>query len=471
MRLWLGWWLLIAAGARAEGLPVEVARSLQAAGVPVSSVAVVVQDIASPAPQLQWNGERAMNPASVMKLVTTYAGLGILGPAYTWKTDVLTDGVIRPDGTLAGNLYLRGSGDPKLTQERVWLLMKELKARGVRDIQGDLVLDRTVFDVNGMDPGRFDRQPLRAYNVTPDALLVHFKALELRFVPQGAKVQVLAEPVLEGLKVETALRTEPGACDNWRQGLRYGLEDAAGQARLKFEGTYPAECGEKIWSMGVLDHARFARGLLRALWLSMGGKLQGAVREGAVPPTARMVAQSESASLGEMVRDINKWSNNVMTRQLLLTLGAASGARPAREADGVRAIEAWLQSQQLKLPQLVLENGSGLSRQERVSAGGLAQLLVAAAGSPVMPEYLSSLPIGGVDGTMQKRLMQEPVSGRARIKTGTLDGVRSAAGYVQDKNGRQQVVVMLVNDANANAREVRNAEDALIRWVYEGAGR
>ena len=463
--LWLGVWS--GAGAQTTALPAEVLRSLQSAGVSPTNVAVVVQDGAGGTSRLRVNADQAMNPASVMKMVTTYAALGMLGPAHTWKTSVLSDGAIQ-GGTLKGNLYVAGSGDPKLTQERLWLLARELRARGVRTIEGDVVLDRSLFEVQQADPGRFDNQPLRAYNVTPDALLVHFKALELRFVPEGNRVRVLSEPAIEGLKVESALRVEPGNCDNWRGGLRYGLVESGLRATLKFEGTYAAQCGEKTWSLGVLDHPRFVRGVWRALWAQTGGKITGVVREGAAPANARVLAQTESPALAELVRDINKWSNNVMARQVLLSLGAASGARPARENDGVRAVREWLTAQGLTMPELVLENGSGLSRAERVSAGSLAQMLGAALASPVMPEYLASLPVSGLDGTMQKRLASDAVAGRARIKTGTLDGVRAAAGYVQDRAGRTQVVVMMVNDPNANAGAVRDAEDALLRWVWAG---
>jgi D-alanyl-D-alanine carboxypeptidase/D-alanyl-D-alanine-endopeptidase (penicillin-binding protein 4) len=457
---------LLAGRVAAQSLPEAVMRPLQAAGVDVAHVAVVVADARSGVPRLEHNARLPMNPASVMKLVTTYAGLGMLGPSHTWKTAVLSDGVVDARGVLKGNLYLRGSGDPKLTQERVWLLMKELRARGVRTIAGDVVLDRGLFDVAGLDPGQFDQQPLRAYNVTPDALLMHWKALELRFVPQPEGVRVLAEPALKGVAVVSRLRPVAGNCDNWRQGLRYALQEARSGATLQFEGGYPAECGEKSWSLAVLDHRRFTRALLENLWTAVGGKLTGTVREGSTPVSARILMQSESAPLSEIVRDINKWSNNVMARQVLLSLGAVSGTGPVREEHGVRAVRAWLTAQGLALPELMMENGSGLSRVERISAGGLAQLLVSAAASPVMPEYLASLPIGGVDGTMQKRLTHDEVTGRARIKTGTLDGVRAAAGYVQDRLGRAQVVVMLINDANAQARDVREAEDALIRWAY-----
>lgn len=458
--------LCSSAFAQWNGLPDAVRGALTSARVGEASVAVVVQDAVSGKALLDINADVPMNPASVMKLVTTYAGLNLLGPAYTWRTSLLTSGTLDGRGVLHGDVFFQGSGDPKLTQERLWLMLRELRARGVRQIEGDVVLDRGLFDVGAFSPGQFDNQPLRAYNVVPDALLLHFKALELRFVPEGERVRVLAEPGLAGVTVESKLKAGSGSCDNWRQQLRYAIEDAGGASRLKFEGAYPAQCGEKTWSLGVLEHSQFGEQLFRALWANVGGKLSGRVREGTTPVGARVLASTESPALAEIVRDINKWSNNVMARQLLLSIGSARGARPARPGDGATAIAEWLSRSGIGMPELVLENGSGLSRAERISARSLARLLGAALGSPVMPEYLSSLPIGGVDGTMQKRLGQDETAGRVRIKTGTLDGVRAMAGYVLDRNARQRVVVMMVNDPNANAGAVREAEDALLRWVH-----
>ncbi|MBL8488981.1 MAG: D-alanyl-D-alanine carboxypeptidase, partial [Rhodocyclaceae bacterium] len=168
--------------------------------------------------------------------------------------------------------------------------------------------------------------------------------------------------------------------------------------------------------------------------------------------------------LADVVRDINKFSNNVMARQLFLTLGA-NGGGPATADRAEAAIKAWLEAKNLRMPELVLENGSGLSRRERMSADSLARLLAAAWKSPVMPEFISSLPLTAVDGTMQRRLKTNAVAGQAHIKTGTLEGVKTMAGYVLDRAGRRQIVVLLVNHPNAAAAQP--AQDALLQWVYE----
>lgn len=456
-----------AAAADSEpGLPPAVSQALRNAGVPAAAVGAYVQEVGSTKPELRHNARTPMNPASVMKLLTTIAALDLLGPAHTWKTEALISSA-PVDGVLAGDLYLRGSGDPKLTIDALWLWLRELRARGLREIRGDIVLDRALFDLGTPDPGGFDGQPLRAYNVIPDALLLNFKALQLTFVPEGQRVAVLAEPQLAPVEVLSLLKPADGGCENWRGGLRYDLTTQGERTRLTFTGTYPASCGEKTWSLAPLDHRKYADALVRDLWREIGGALGGRVRDGAVPASAQLFASHESPPLAEQIRDINKWSNNVMARQLFLTLGAAAGRGPVREADGEAAIRAWLKSRDLAMPELVLENGSGLSRRERISAESLGRLLQFAWASPTMPELVSSLPLFGVDGTLKKRGKGagegNGTSGRAHLKGGTLDAVRCVAGYALDRSGRRHVVVWLVNHANSGATQA--AQDALIDWV------
>jgi D-alanyl-D-alanine carboxypeptidase/D-alanyl-D-alanine-endopeptidase (penicillin-binding protein 4) len=458
-------------GARADSLPPAVAQALAAAHVPAAAVAVVVQEADASRPRLAINAGQPMNPASTMKLVTTFAALELLGPAYTWKTTAWSAAPL-DNGRLTGDLYLRGSADPRLTFEQFWLLLRELRARGVREIAGNLVLDRSLLAP--ADPATsFDDKPLRPYNVGPDALLLNFKAVRLRLVPDTTtkSVQALVEPEPASLDIINLIKLGNNGCGDWKEGLRTDLSQRGNRWRLILTGNYPASCGEKNWHLGLLPHPDYVRGVFEQLWRELGGSFSGEVRDGSVPADARQLALIESPSLAEIVRDINKFSNNVMARQLFLTLGAESlaekGRRPARTEDADAAVRTWLDGRGLRFPELVLDNGSGLSRHERISAANLARLLATAWKSPVMPEFVASLPLIAVDGTMKKRLNGNGIAGQAHIKTGTLEGVKTIAGYVLDKRGRQQIVVFLVNHPNAQA--VQATQDALLTWVYEGA--
>ena len=459
--------------AHADVLPAPVAQALKAAGIPVAATAVVVQQVEASSPSVAVNARVAMNPASTMKLVTTFAALELLGPAYTWKTEALASGTLQ-DGVLMGDLFLRGGGDPRLTYDQFDRLLRQLRGRGVREIRGDLVLDRSAFAVAESDPARFDAQPMRPYNVAPDALLLNFKAVTLRLLPddEGKAVIVAGEPLSTNLDIVNQLKLGKathgngnGDCGDWRERLRADTFVHGQTTRLVLTGTYPADCGEQRWNIAVQDHPAFVWGVFRQLWGELGGSISGNVRNGEVPAAARLLAGLPSSTLAEVVRDINKYSNNVMARQLFITLGMESGRRPARAEDGDAAIRGWLDARGAKIPELVLENGSGLSRRERISAGSLGQLLQRAWRSAVMPELMSSLPVAATDGTMKKRLKQNGVAGQAHIKTGSLEGVRSIAGYVLDRSGRRWIVVFFVNHANAAGAQA--AQDALLQWVYE----
>ncbi len=452
-----------------ERIPAEVAAALKSAAIPPSAAAIVVLPLGESRPLLSLNAERALNPASTMKLVTTFAALDLLGPNFTWKTQVLTTGTLNGD-TLEGDLILKGGGDPKLTLENLWLMTRSLRARGLRHIRGDLVLDRSYFNGGDHDPSRFDAEPLRPYNVGPDALMFNFKAVRFTFLPDALRnrVQVLAEPKPAQLELTQSVRLASGPCNDWRAQLKADFQGGSAQALVSFAGSYPAECGEKTWNVALLSHPHYIHGVFRQIWEESGGSLSGGWRDGAAPPDARVLYTHESPSLAEIVRDINKYSNNVMARQLYLTLSSESLKTPGNPPASAQVLRSWLTQRALQVPELVVDNGSGLSRVERISAASMAELLQVAFRSPVMPELMASLPLVAYDGTMKRRLNSSAVAGQAHIKTGTLFDVRAIAGYMLDRSGRHHVVVFIVNHANAPAAQ--EAQDALLRWVYASGG-
>jgi D-alanyl-D-alanine carboxypeptidase/D-alanyl-D-alanine-endopeptidase (penicillin-binding protein 4) len=458
----LGALLPLAAGA--QGLPAPVAKALAQAAIPESAAGFYVHEIGAERALVSAGAERAMNPASSIKLLTTYAALELLGPAYVWQTEAYAAGTLK-EGVLTGDLVLKGYGDPKLTLENFWLLLRDLRGRGLREIRGDLVIDRSHFAAAEFDPSQFDDQPTRPYNTGPDALLVNYKAIRLQFVPEpeARAVRIVAEPALAQVQIVNQLTLDAAPCGDWVSRLKLDAQGAAGTARLQFAGAFSRDCGERVRHFSVLSHQQYLLGLFTQLWRELGGTFAGGVREGAARE-ARLVASLQSPALAEIVRDINKYSNNVMARQLFLTMGAVGAGAPATADKAGRVVRQWLAGKGLQFPELALENGSGLSRAERISPRNLAQLLLAAYRSPVMPELMASLPVAAVDGTMKKRVGVAEAAGQAHIKTGSLTGVRSIGGYVLDAQGRRVVVVMIVNHANAgNAQPV---QDALLRWVY-----
>lgn len=438
-------------------LPADVGAALARARVPAEAVTVLVLDAEGrAAPRLAHRAQVPVNPASVMKLVTTYAALDLLGPAFSWSTPVYVDGPI-VNGTLQGHLYLRGQGDPKLVSERLWLLMRRVQGLGIRQIAGDIVIDRGAFESIEVDPAAFDGEPLRPYNAAPDALLVNYRSIVMTFVPDRAAgvASVQVEPALAGVQMDATVPLSAEACGDWRGGLRADFGDGS---RLRFSGSYPAACGERLWPLAWPDARGQAARAIAGTWRDLGGQLRGQVREGVVPAGLKPVFEVSSPQLAEVIRDINKYSNNVMAQQLFLTLSLQQKGRGTLEGSR-EVLRQWWTTRFGAADTPVLDNGSGLSRSERISAQALGRLLQAAWTSPLMPELVSSLPISGIDGTLRR----SRAGGVAHLKTGSLRDVAGVAGYVDGASGRRWVLVMIANHPNASA--VRPAIDAMIDWV------
>ncbi|MBA3773768.1 MAG: D-alanyl-D-alanine carboxypeptidase/D-alanyl-D-alanine-endopeptidase [Ramlibacter sp.] len=441
----------------AQPLPAEVEAALARARLPRDAVTLVVADADGKAPpRLSHRANVPVNPASIAKLATTFAALELLGPAFQWTTPVYLEGAVR-DGTLHGNLYIKGQGDPKLVAERLWLLLRRVQGLGIRSVTGDIVLDRTAFETAPLHPGAFDGEPLRPYNAAPDALLLNFTALVMTFTPQGGQAQVHLEPPLAGLQLPANVPLVVGECNDWRGGLKADFTDPS---RIRIAGGYPAACGERSWPLAYADPRSYAARAVGGLWQQMGGSLAGQVRDGRVPAGLAPAFEAQSPALAEIVRDINKFSNNVMAQQLFLTLSLQRNG--AGTLEGSReAMRQWWRERVGPADTPSFDNGSGLSREERITAQQLARLLQVAWNSPLMPELMSSLPVTGVDGTLRRS--RGKGTGLAHLKTGSLRDVSGVAGYVHAASGKRYVLVAIVNHPQAAA--ARPAIEALIDWT------
>jgi D-alanyl-D-alanine carboxypeptidase/D-alanyl-D-alanine-endopeptidase (penicillin-binding protein 4) len=448
---------------QAGPLPKEVAHALRDAGIPLDAVSIVVQTVGGHAPHLVLNENVPRNPASLMKLVTTYSALVSLGPAKTWKTSIQglpPDG----DGIVRGDIYIVGSGDPHLTLEDWGALLRSLRIRGIREIQGDVILDDTFFQVPPSNPDDFDHKGYRAYNVSPAALQVGFKALTLSFEVVEGKVLALPNFDLPGVSINNALKSQAGPCPNdWKSTLDQAVQDDGHQATISLAGVFIEGCSGKTLAYSVLDNSHYLAASFRKLWSELGGIVTGTLRTGAASPGLPILAQHESPSLADQIREINKFSNNVMARTLFLDLGVDGEGKPGGLEQSKARAKQILQGQHLDFPELIIENGAGLSRVDRISASHLAALLIAAAQGPYQAEFISSLPIAGMDGTAEKQALDDDLRGRFHLKTGSLEGVKGVAGYGLTQHGKLVSVVLLVNHPQASASGV--AQRALLRWI------
>ncbi|MDP3609032.1 MAG: D-alanyl-D-alanine carboxypeptidase/D-alanyl-D-alanine-endopeptidase [Methylophilus sp.] len=445
------------------GLPVAVDEALKSAGIPQENVAIYVQAVDANVPTLSLNTDKPMNPASVMKLVTTYAALEKLTPAYRWKTEVYRDGEVR-HGVLHGNLIIKGYGDPHFQAQDFWRLLMRLQQLGIHSIQGNLIIDKTYFSVPPIE-APFDDEVWRAYHAKPSAFLVAGRKTSLQFEVVEGKVVVNQEFTLPEVNIISTLQVREGECGDWRGLMDYAVTPQKNSVQVRLKGTYSAQCETRYLELSLFNDEMYAFLTFKKLWSELGGKFKGKLAVQAMPENATKLFEQHSAPLGESIRDINKWSNNVMARQLLLTLAAEDNPWLATEAHGAEVIKQQLIQLQLPHDGLVIENGSGLSRIERIGAAQLGRMLVKAFHRPVMPELLASLPVLGLDGTAKNRLQDSLAIAQGHIKTGSINGVSAIAGYMLDLQHRRYAVVMLVNHPKAS--QARQAQDKLIEWVYQ----
>ena len=448
-------------------LPATVRGVLNLRQVPHDTLSVYVEDLDTGTPVLRWLDDTPRNPVSTMKLVTTLIALDLLGPTYRWNTEVYALGEVE-DGRLDGDLLIKGYGDPYLVTERVWQLLRRVRQAGIHDIAGDLLLDDSYFAVDdGHDPAAFDRQPLRAYNVAPNALLMNFKVVRYWFEPEydSSSVHVWLDPPLGNLRVENRLTLAAGRCRGYQRGITITANEAID--KMTFSGRFPDGCERYAMDRTALGHNEFVYGLFSSLWRESGGHLDGGFRNAPTPDGVEPVVTFRSLSLAELIALVNKHSNNVMARQILYTLSAEQLGAPGTERGGREVVENWLETHGFGVGGLTIDNGAGLSRDARISAREFGSLLRFAWRQPYMPEYVASLSLSGLDGTALHRFDDAFLTGQAHLKTGSLDHVATIAGYLQARSGRRFAVVMLHNHDDVHRGPGEEAQTALLRWLYE----
>ena len=464
------WWLIVLLSCAGQvvtaQLPAPLERIAQAHGIPYETLSMVVRATDEDAPVLAHLPDVPRNPASTIKLLTTWVALEVLGPTYSWPTEIYFFGDW--DGrALDGDLAIKGYGDPYLVTEEFWKLLGALRRTGLEEINGDLVIDDSFFgDVEG-HPGDFDGQPYRTYNVAPNAFLINFKAVRFQFLPDpnGRDVVITADPLPDNLNIVNRLSLADGPCRGYQAGISFDVRDPQAAQTVVFSGSFPQACAPYSLSRTVLEHDTFALGVFSTLWRGLGGRHRGRLSKGTVGDGVEPALTWHSRPLAEIIRSINKYSNNVMTRQLLFTLGAEQSAEPGTRGSGVEVIRNYLVKRGLTPESLVLVNGAGLSRDTRISAALLADVLYLAQGSPFGAEFMASMSIGGLDGTTRGRF-DEPEEGRSHVKTGRLDHVTALAGYVHAGNGKTYVVTAMVNAPDAHRGPGGELLNELISWVH-----
>lgn len=455
-------------------LPEQISELLHAANIPEHAMAAIVLRAADGKPVLEHGAERSFQPASTLKLLTSIVALETLGPTYRGRAELRSDAA-QIEGKLTGNVLLRGVAHSELHWEFFQRMLQELRRQGIETIEGDLLLDRHLFQPPRTDLGvaPFDEAPEFRYNVIPDALLLNSNLLRFDFDSDTTHLYVQITPRLEHVKVKTHMSLVDRACSKWEDGWKIPTWQRTDDDAIEIVlfGEFPKNCSIST-ELNVLDRTDFTDRLFRSLWRQLGGKFHGRTREGIVPAGARVLAEHRSRSLAEIVREINKRSDNPITRTVYLTLGTfypdqhdSTWLALPTAARAELVVRNWLKRQGIDDQGLVLDNGSGLSRQERIRPTQLAAVLQAALRSPWAPEFMASLPIVGIDGAMSERLRNSPAAKRGRIKTGTLRNAFAIAGYVPDATGQLYIVVAMINHDSTQGSVARPILDALIDSV------
>ena len=452
-------------------LPTEVRQAMAKTGLPETALAVHAFPLDRRGQVLSLQGETAFQAGSVMKVLTAVVALDRLGPASRGRTDLLIDGPVQGD-VLAGPLYLRGGADADLDWGALWLMLRQLREQeGLRELRGGLVVDRSLFRPARPELGQppFDASPEWPYNVIPDALHLNSNLLGYQLSADTQRLNARALPAWPGLQFDlSGMSLVDKPCVDWEQGWRLPEVRAnGGEMTVLLKGSFPRQCQQRV-NLNLLDRQWLTEKVVRQIWTELGGTLGPEVREATTPATARVLASHRDRPLGELLRTALKQSDNPVTRLVYLRLGAsAAGAEENTAQAAERVVREWLAAKGINDAGLVLENGSGLSRTERIAPAQLAAVLAAAWDSPLAPELVSGLPLAGVDGTLTRRFKGSLVEGRARLKTASLDNVTALAGYVQDSQRRSWVLVAMVNHQEAGPRG-RPVLDALVKWLVQG---
>lgn len=450
---------------RAGGLPAWLSADLKQIGIPSAAVAVYVKESGTGTTLISHNSTTPFKPASITKLVTTYSALEILGEDYVWHTPVYMTGIVQ-NGELKGNLIFRGVGDPSLSYERIRAFCAELYRRGIRVIKGDVIIDKSFFAFNAEVPDQFYREAENPWNLPPQPLLVNGKLVTLTVFPdkKTGTAKTSIEPDLPLIRTENRVSMTAGRCDAGLNGIQLDVTGDARNAIIRVSGTLPDQCGPFVKRISVLGPDAYFAASLKKGFEQQGGRIDGVVKPGQIATQARFLGSIPSGSLMEIIRETNKNSNNLMARQLFLAVGAALTGKPPSPDVSERALLSWIAQRMPETSSFVLENGSGLSDEDRVTAKGMVALLEYIGNSRYAAQFLDTLPAVGEDGTMRIRLHEQPVAGRSVAKTGTLRDTRAIAGIVVSQRGRSYIFCMIVNHPRAAAAVP--SIDRLIAWLH-----
>ena len=457
-------WVIVSVSVSAE-LPQPYKQLINKYNFKKDSFSIVVKNLTAPEKKaIIYNGSKNFNPASLTKIITSFIALDKLGPNYKWKSDFFYTGQLK-DGTLQGDLIFVGRGDASFSIDNLEFLIREIQKKGIKKIEGNLILNKSYF---GKVPSSidFDDDPMRAYNVLPNAISIQSNTINFKFKPQNNNVKIEAKPDLKYLKIKNNLRLSQKNCVSWKQALDYQKANSIQEEMIIFQGHLSKKCSNKEIDLSVIDNGRYFYEVFKYLWVQNGGNFSGGYwvnnnerLEG------KLIASHLSRPLGVLIRDMNKYSLNLMARNLMLTVIAEDLKKQVTEDDVNHFVLDWLGNQGIANDNIFIENGAGLSRKTYINADTLLEIMDKIYEHPYMPEMLSSLSVLNEDGTLEKKMPFSKVKKNGHFKTGSLKNVSAIAGYFVDKDKNKKILIFLMNDKEAN--KSYNFQNELINLAFE----
>ncbi len=427
-------------------------------------LSVLVQTIDNPPKTLySLNEDKRFMPASNTKLFTSALALEKLGPDFTFVTPLLTDGQIEGEN-LNGNLYLKGSGDPSLTRDRLRELAKALPSKGIKFVKGDIVVDVSAFSDNRWGTGWSWDYLLYGYAAEVWSIALDRNSLNLQIAPAprgGQLAQVSITPSTDWLILDNRIRTIRSGQSRW-----FVLRDPWERV-VHLEGQIPLDAAAETIRISVPSVPHYVGETFQTMLREEGLVVNGSVKVGLTPPDAVKIAETQSPPLKELIWWLNKVSDNLYAEMLLRAVALKeSGQGSVTEA--MRILEQQSQDWGIDTSDVRLVDGSGLSRLNMVTPRSIVKLLQVARTRPWFDAFKSSLPIAGKDGTLRTRFQGTTAEGRVFAKTGFIGSVVALSGYIQRQDGTEFVFSVLVNHYNATTRQVQSAVDRFVVSLVEG---
>ena len=454
-------------------LPLSIRERLHETGLAMDGFGLHIQALDGAPAVLSWQAGRPFVLASTSKLITSMAALDLLGPGYRWRTRAYLSGPLS-NGRLLGDLVIRGGGDASLTSHDLMVWFQQLREQGLQEIWGDIILNREAFSLRPQDLlSTPEPSADRPHHVRPDALALDAGVVSVAVQSDsGGRANIQVTPPMRDVKLINALG-RGGACV---ANAVYRDVEGTPQPQLQINGQWSARCGAQQIRFSPVSMRDLGLRGIEGLWLQAGGVLRGRVVEHSESsPVPWQMTETHSAApapfsehasepLSTLLIDMNKRSDNLVARHLMLSLAPDFPNRPATANAAQMRVREWLTRKGIRKEWAGLDTGSGLSRQEKATPQAMVHLLSRAARSPQGKLLLKSLPIAGVDGTLESRLRGGAAEGQAWLKTGTLLDTRGLAGYVRTRSGRMLGVCLLANHAE-NVAAATPALDACVEWA------